>query len=110
MDEKKLGDRATAAVGAADEDDDRFVESGLERVTEGIHTRPELEQGKSYHLVVACAGKGAVRIVVQGQSSREAACDGATDRQRITGKRGRLAIDVEGVKDSAGMVAWRITP
>src|SRR5690242_13571884 len=79
VDAKKLGAQATAALDAAgtlSPDDDRLVEAGLERVTDGIHTRPELKQGKSYQLVVACAGEGSVNVTVERQPSRAVDCDG----------------------------------
>jgi hypothetical protein len=106
--EKELGDQATAALDAAG-NDSRFVEAGLERVREGIHTRPDLKQGKPYQLVVACAGKGAVNVTIDGDPPRVVDCDGVSNRQRITGTSGPLKIDVNGAKGSSGMVAWRIT-
>lgn len=39
-----------------------MVESGVERVTEGIHTRPTLDDGAGYRLTVVCVGKGEAEI------------------------------------------------
>ncbi len=110
--EKALGEKASAALDAAgtlSPDDPRLVESGLERVADGIHTRPELKQGTSYQLVVACAGEGSVNVIVEGRSSRTVDCDGVSNSQRVAGVSGPLKVDVNGVKGSSGMVAWRIT-
>ncbi|WP_326787204.1 hypothetical protein [Streptomyces sp. NBC_00151] len=87
-----------------------MVESGVERVAEGIHTRPTLDDGAGYKLTVVCVGKGEAEIVFSpagAGSGRMVPCDRSLVFERLTG-RSRLALDVRGRPDAAGMVAWRI--
>lgn len=87
-----------------------MVESGVERVTEGIHTRPTLDAGAGYKLTVVCVGKGEAEIVFSPAgtgSGRMVPCDRSLVFERLTGRSG-LALDVRGRPDAAGMVAWRI--
>ncbi|OIK24140.1 hypothetical protein VT52_029075 [Streptomyces malaysiense] len=87
-----------------------MVESGVERVSDGVHTRPDLAQGTDYKLTVVCAGKGAAEIVVapSGAGGKKAVpCDGSVVFERLTAE-GTLKVDVQGEPGAAGMIAWRI--
>ncbi|QHC33446.1 hypothetical protein GR129_14895 [Streptomyces sp. HF10] len=87
-----------------------MVESGVERVSDGVHTRPGLARGTAYKLTVVCAGKGAAEIVVapSGAGGRRAVpCDGSVVFERLTAE-GALKVDVRGEPGAAGMIAWRI--
>src|SRR6266545_3218585 len=54
--EKKLTTQAQSALDAVTKTDDSMVESGVERVSEGVHTQPDLAKGTTYKLTVVCAG------------------------------------------------------
>jgi hypothetical protein len=109
---KVLEKRAEEALGIGEADDtgDRFVESGLERASDGIHTRPVLSNGKSYALAVVCSGAGEVRLTVTTKrpARQTVACDSVPVRQRITYSPAQIEIDVEGLAGSSGIVGWRI--
>ncbi|MEU5957462.1 hypothetical protein [Streptomyces sp. NPDC047525] len=111
-DERRLGEQAERAVGAEaiDDSDPLFVESGLERVGDGIHTESELPQGRSFELSVACAGKGEITLSVGPKKpvSQTVDCDGVPVLHRVTDPPGRLRIDTESRSGAAGMVAWRL--
>ncbi|MDX3076237.1 hypothetical protein PV364_28315 [Streptomyces sp. MI02-7b] len=91
--------------------DDSFVESGSERVSDGIHTYSTLSPGGSYAVVVVCAGKGKVDLSLGSRPPvrQTLPCDGAPVTHRIEHAPGTLQIDATGVPGSAGMVAWRIS-
>ncbi|MFD5515779.1 hypothetical protein [Streptomyces sp. NPDC127066] len=79
-------------------------------MTEGIHTRPTLDDGAGYEFTVVCVGKGEAEIVFSpagAGSGRMIPCDRSLVFERLTG-RSRLALDVRGRPGAAGMVAWRI--
>lgn len=113
-DEQKLGDRVEKALGTGvDDSDPEFVESGLERVSDGVHTRPKLSRGASYKLWVACAGKGKITlsapIRAEKPTRQTVSCDGVPVVQRITGSRSNLEIEAEGLRGATGMVGWRVS-
>ncbi|MFD3455230.1 hypothetical protein ACFWVC_24015 [Streptomyces sp. NPDC058691] len=91
--------------------DDSFVESGSERVSDGIHTYSTLSPGKSYSLVVVCAGKGKVDLSagVKPPIRQTLPCDGVPFTRRIKNAPGTVEIDATGMAGSAGMVAWRVS-
>jgi hypothetical protein len=97
-------------IGEADEVGDLFVESGLERASDGIHTRSVLSNGKSYTLAVVCSGAGKVRLTVtmKHPARQTVACDSVPVRQRITDAPAQIEIDVDGLAGSSGIVGWRI--
>lgn len=109
---KVLEQRAEKAlgIGKAEETGDLFVESGLERVSDGIHTRPVLSHGKSYTLAVVCSGAGEVRLTVtmKRPAGQTVACDSVPVRQRIMDAPAHIEIDVDGLAGSSGIVGWRI--
>ncbi|MGW2866532.1 hypothetical protein ACWDD4_42980, partial [Streptomyces sp. NPDC001205] len=59
--EEKLTEQVEAAVESVHEG--TMVESGVERVSEGIHTEPVLGKGATYRLNLACAGKGSAQLL-----------------------------------------------
>ncbi|MEU3032555.1 hypothetical protein ACPCBC_28085 [Streptomyces incarnatus] len=108
--EKKLTDQAQSALDAVTDQGSSMFESGAERVSDGVHTRPGLAHGTAYKLTVVCAGKGAAEIVVapSGAGGRRAVpCDGSVVFERLTAE-GALKVDVRGTPGAAGMIAWRI--
>ncbi|MGW5135190.1 hypothetical protein [Streptomyces sp. NPDC004135] len=102
--EKVLG------VGGVDGSGDSFVESGVERVRDGIHTRSVLSAGASYSLAVVCSGAGEVRLTVSVKRSapRTVACDGVPVRQRLVDVPAHVEVDVDGLAGASGIVGWRI--
>jgi hypothetical protein len=62
--ERRLTAQVTAALDAVTADGGPMVESGVERVSDGIHTRPGLTRGVAYEVTVVCAGTGTVEMVV----------------------------------------------
>lgn len=110
--EERLGKQVEEALGTEEigDNDPLFVEAGLERVSDGFHTVPELTRGRSYRLAVACAGKGKIilSMALQSPVRRTVACDGVPLRRRITASAAEVKIDTEGMPGATGMVAWRI--
>ncbi|MEV5317083.1 hypothetical protein AB0K92_05285 [Streptomyces sp. NPDC052687] len=106
--ERKLTERVEAAL--AGFRDGTLVESGVERVSEGIHTEPTLTKGATYRLDLACAGTGSARLrLTPASAGRQATvpCDGTVVQQRIAGD-GAIRIDVDGSTGATGMIAWQI--
>lgn len=50
--------RVKAALDTVDPDAPEFVESGTERVADGVHHRSHLTKGVAYRLTLVCAGEG----------------------------------------------------
>ncbi|MEW2524865.1 hypothetical protein [Streptomyces sp. NPDC047071] len=113
QDEQKLGKRVKEALGTEtiDDSDPSFVEAGLERVSEGLHVRPELTEGTSYELTIACAGTGRISLSVRGgkPAQRTVDCDGVPATQRTVGSQRQLEIDTKRLSGATGMVGWRIS-
>ncbi|MGM9445618.1 hypothetical protein ACTAF0_36060 [Streptomyces murinus] len=108
--DKKLTTQAQSALDAASDGGSSMVESGVERVSDGVHTRPGLTHGAAYKLTVVCAGKGAAELVVAptGAGGKKAVpCDGSVVFERLTAE-SALKVDVQGKPGAAGMIAWRI--
>ncbi|MFG5724048.1 hypothetical protein [Streptomyces murinus] len=108
--DSKLAARAQSALDAASDGGSSMVESGVERVSDGVHTQPGLTHGAAYKLTVVCAGKGAVELVVApaGAGGKKAVpCDSSVVFERLTAE-GSLKVDVQGTPGAAGMIAWRI--
>ncbi|MEV6938688.1 hypothetical protein AB0N19_30795 [Streptomyces sp. NPDC051132] len=108
--EQKLAVKAKSALDAATEQGESMIESGVERVSDGIHTQPDLSAGRSYKLTVVCAGKGDADIVFtpgKAAASKSVPCDGSVVFERFTSSKA-LRIDVEGKAQATGMMAWRI--
>ncbi|WP_309053419.1 hypothetical protein [Streptomyces sp.] len=104
------GARAGAALEtAAPEEDPAFVESGLERVRDGVHHRSPLTRGTSYTVSVACAGTGTVTVVIDRTAFPPAPCDTVPVRHRVDHAPAQLPLSVTGTPGSTGMIAWRIT-
>ncbi|MFD4483350.1 hypothetical protein ACFWPU_45635 [Streptomyces sp. NPDC058471] len=112
-DEQKLGKQVKEALGtqAIDDSDPLFVESGLERISDGIHTQPKLSPGTRYELKVACAGKGKIELSIEGgkPGHQTVGCDGVPATHRTSGSRSKLQIDTTAGPGAVGMVGWRIS-
>jgi hypothetical protein len=107
--EKNLTTQVQSAVDAVASQGSSMVESGVERVSDGVHTRPDLANGTTYKVTVACAGKGSAEIAFTPavSSKQPVPCDGSVVFERFTAK-DSLRIDVQGNPGSKGMIAWRI--
>ncbi len=109
--EERLGKQVEEALGTEEVGDDPlFVEAGLERVSDGFHTVPELTRGRSYTLAVACAGKGKIilSMALKNPVRRTVVCDGVPLRRRLTASAAKMKIDTEAMPGATGMVAWRM--
>ncbi|MCX5115219.1 hypothetical protein OOK13_43620 [Streptomyces sp. NBC_00378] len=110
--EERLGRQVQEALGTEEvsDSDPLFIEAGLERVSDGFHTEPELTRGRSYRLTVACAGKGQIVLSIAGKDPvrQKVDCDGVPLRQRLTASAAKIRIDSEAIPGSTGMVAWRL--
>ncbi|WP_328628986.1 hypothetical protein OHA88_39015 [Streptomyces sp. NBC_00353] len=112
QDEERLGKQVEEALDTEEvgDSDPLFIEAGLERVSDGFHTEPELARGRSYRLSVACAGKGKIvlSIALKARVRRTMDCDGVPLQLRITASTARVTIDTERMPGATGMVAWRM--
>ncbi|MFJ9350270.1 hypothetical protein [Streptomyces sp. NPDC101237] len=107
--EKKLTDQAQAALAAVH--GGTMVEAGAERMTDGIHTEPTLNQGKTYKLNLVCVGSGSAQLTLIPASAgptTDVPCDQSVVQQRITAHKLPVRIDVDGTKGSTGVIAWQI--
>ncbi|AXG79137.1 hypothetical protein DVK44_17295 [Streptomyces paludis] len=111
QEEKKLGDRARAAIEAT-ASGEKLVESGLERVTDGAHTQPSFNKDKKYRLTVVCVGHGSVAVTFTptvGIPKKTIACDESLASERFTVAETQMVrFDIVGGDGASGMVAWRI--
>ncbi|MFF7975033.1 hypothetical protein [Streptomyces sp. NPDC007905] len=108
--QKKLTAQAQSALDAVTEQGKSMIESGVERVSDGIHTRPDLSMGRPYKLTVVCAGKGNAEIVFtpsKAAAKKAVPCDRSVVFERFTSSKS-LRIDVQGKAEATGMIAWRI--
>lgn len=88
-----------------------MVESGAERVTDGVHTEPSLSKGRTYKLNVVCVGSGSAHVTftpASAGSKAEVPCDRSVVQQRITTHELPVRIDVDGTNGSTGVIAWQI--
>ncbi|WP_181796641.1 hypothetical protein [Streptomyces sp. WELS2] len=108
--EERLAAQAQSALDAVTERGRSMVESGTERVSDGVHTQPGLPAGRTCRLTVVCAGEGAARIVLTpGRTApgKPVPCDRSVVFERFTSGKA-VRIDVEGDARATGMIAWRI--
>ncbi|MFH8394636.1 hypothetical protein [Streptomyces sp. NPDC018036] len=106
--DKEFTEQAQAALTAVRSGE--MVESGVERVTDGIHTEPSLSEGKTYRLNLVCVGRGSAQLTFTPASAgttTKVSCDQSVVQQRITVRKS-IRIDVDGAKGAAGVIAWRI--
>ncbi|MFD6495661.1 hypothetical protein ACFV99_14030 [Streptomyces sp. NPDC059944] len=92
------------------EADSSMVESGAERVSDGVHTQPDLAGGTTYGLTVVCVGHGGAETAFTPHDAgpkKRIPCDGSAVFERFTG-RGPLRMDVRGNPGSTGVIAWRV--
>ncbi|MEU9293775.1 hypothetical protein [Streptomyces sp. NPDC048266] len=106
--EEDQGRRAKAELETGWPDDPDFVESGLERVRDGVHHLSPLTPGRAYRLSVVCVGTGTVKVVVADKDPRSVPCDGVPASRRVEKAPARLPIDITAATGATGMVAWRI--
>ncbi|MFF5921878.1 hypothetical protein ACFY8C_26535 [Streptomyces flavochromogenes] len=100
--------RVKGALDTVSLDAPEFVESGTERVEDGVHHRSRLTKGSAYQLAVVCVGEGAVVPVVGGEEIKTVPCDGVPLLHRITSAPGELPLAVTGRAGASGAVGWRI--
>ncbi|MFE8937403.1 MULTISPECIES: DUF6023 family protein [unclassified Streptomyces] len=84
------------------------MESGLERVEDGLHHRSSLVKGEAYEVSVVCVGTGSVRVVVGGGDPRAVPCDGVAARRDVGSAPEELPVDVTAEAGATGMVAWQV--
>ncbi|MER5875052.1 hypothetical protein ABT119_03905 [Streptomyces sp. NPDC001910] len=108
--ETRLTAQAQEALDAVTKADGSMVESGAERVSDGVHTQPDLADGTPYKLTVVCAGEGAAEIAFtphDAGSTKSVPCDGSVVFERFTGQNS-MRLDVQGKPSATGMIVWRI--
>ncbi|WP_411069602.1 hypothetical protein [Streptomyces sp. cmx-4-25] len=106
--EEEQGNRARAVLETVGADGPGFVESGLERVRDGLHHRSSLVKGEDYEVSVVCVGTGSVRVVVDRGDAQVVACDGVSVRRGVESAPAELSVDVTAEAGATGMVAWRV--
>lgn len=107
--EQQLTERAQEALASVHTG--HMLESGTERVSDGVHTEPNVKPGKTYKLSLVCFGSGSARLSFSPAgtgSQAELPCDRSVVQQRITARKQRLHVDVDGSKGSSGVIAWQI--
>ncbi|MFD5411585.1 hypothetical protein [Streptomyces nojiriensis] len=105
--EEAQGGRAKAVLDEIPPDGPEFVESGLERVPDGVHTRSSLMEGRK--VSVACVGTGTVKSVIGEQAPQPVPCDGTSATRRVQNSPAQLPINIAAASDATGMIAWQIT-
>ncbi|WP_053650013.1 MULTISPECIES: hypothetical protein [unclassified Streptomyces] len=106
--EQERGKRAKAALETVSLEDPEFVESGLERVREGVHNLSPLKKGMAYKVSVVCVGTGNVKVVIADQAPRSVPCDGVPAGRRVENAPARLPIDITAMSGATGTVAWQV--
>ncbi|MGW6906505.1 hypothetical protein [Streptomyces sp. NPDC054940] len=95
-----------------------MVESGTERVSDGIHSQPTLTPGTTYKLTVVCAGSGTAEIEftpAEVGPRKSVPCDGSAVFERLRVPKELkpeeefVRLDVRGKPGATGMMAWRIS-
>ncbi|MEU7073094.1 hypothetical protein AB0B30_29675 [Streptomyces narbonensis] len=109
--EETQGKRAKAALGERSLGDlePDFVESGLERVPDGVHNLSPVKKGKTYKLSVACVGKGTMKVTLADEDAKPVKCDGVSTNQYVENAPAHLPIDIDAAPGATGMVAWQLT-
>ncbi|WP_051948896.1 hypothetical protein [Streptomyces scabiei] len=108
--QEKLTAEVQSALDAVTDQGGSMVESGVERVSDGVHTQPELAKGVTYKVSVVCAGKGDAEIVftpTAAGSKKQVPCDGPWSSNAVAAK-GSLQLDVQGHPGATGVIDWRI--
>jgi hypothetical protein len=108
--DRKLTAQVQSALNAVTEQGRSMVESGVERVSDGIHTQPALPEGRSYKLTVVCAGEGKAKIVFtpsKTAAEKTVPCDRSVVFERFVSSEA-VRIDIQGDAQATGMIAWRI--
>ncbi|MFF3842446.1 hypothetical protein [Streptomyces sp. NPDC001930] len=100
--------RVKDALDTVSPDAPEFLESGTERVEDGVHHRARLTKGAGYQLALVCAGEGVVVPVVGGEEIPAVPCDGVPVTRRIASAPAELPLGVAGRAGASGAVGWRI--
>ncbi|WP_395360965.1 hypothetical protein ACHGLA_14600 [Streptomyces sp. YH02] len=100
--------RVKDALDTVSPDAPEFVESGTERVEDGVRHLSPLTKGAAYQLALVCAGEGAVVPVVDGEEIRTVPCDGVPVLHRIASAPAELPLVLTGRAGASGAVGWRI--
>ncbi|MFH9726749.1 hypothetical protein ACH4M4_27855 [Streptomyces sp. NPDC017254] len=100
--------RVKDALDTISPDDPEFVESGTERVEDGVHHRSPLEKGAAYQLALVCAGEGAIVPVVGGEELGAVRCDGVPVTHRIASAPAEFSLAVDGQAGVSGALGWRV--
>ncbi|MEU6595084.1 hypothetical protein ABZ923_38805 [Streptomyces sp. NPDC046881] len=106
--ERRLTEQAQSALAAVQTG--RMVESGAERLTDGIHTEPSLQPGNTYELQLVCVGHGTAQLSFKPADTGTPVtvpCDQSVVRQRIRAGK-QIHIDVDATQGSNGVIAWEI--
>ncbi|MEU0009395.1 hypothetical protein ABZ079_35545 [Streptomyces sp. NPDC006314] len=106
--EQRLTKQAQAALAAVRTG--RTLEGGAERLTDGIHTEPTLQAGKTYKLQLVCVGHGTGQLSFKPTGTGTPAkvpCDQSVVQQRVRAGK-QLHIDVDATQGSNGALAWQI--
>ncbi|WP_345497413.1 hypothetical protein [Streptomyces racemochromogenes] len=91
-------------------DSPEFVESGLERVADGVHARSALARGRIYKVSVACVGAGTVELTIGDEGPPQAVpCDGVRASRPVQDLPDVLPVDITAAAGATGMVARQIT-
>ncbi|WP_280876129.1 hypothetical protein [Streptomyces pseudovenezuelae] len=109
--EKKLTTQVQLTLDGMEADSDSMVASGVERVSDGLHTEPGLTKGTQYRLTVVCVGSGTADIRFTPKSApatNPVVCDGSATLQRFTVAGPPFRIDVSGRAGATGMIGWRV--
>ncbi|MEU7295568.1 hypothetical protein AB0A76_20485 [Streptomyces exfoliatus] len=111
--EETQGKRAKAALATLSlnepEYEPNYVESGLERVTEGVHNLSVLKKGKAYGVAVACVGSGAVKVVIADKTPQSLLCNGVSVVWHIENAPAEFSLDITATAGATGMVAWQVS-
>lgn len=108
--ERNLTAQAESALNTASTNGSSTVASGVERVSDGVHTQPGLTPGTTYKLTLVCAGSGAAVIEFTPPDAgpkKPVPCDQSLVFTHLTAKK-ELRLDVRGEQGATGMIAWRI--
>ncbi|EFL19365.1 predicted protein [Streptomyces sp. C] len=108
--EEAQGVRAQGLLEKVAPDAPEFVESGLERVADGVHARSALAGGRTYKVSVACVGTGTVELTIGDKAPPQAVpCDGVRSSRPVQDPPDVLPVDITAAAGATGMVAWQIT-
>ncbi|MFF9341479.1 MULTISPECIES: hypothetical protein [unclassified Streptomyces] len=100
--------RAVEAVDAVAAEDVGYAEAGAGPVARGVRVRVVPLEGEAHTVFVACAGAGAVKVVIGGAAPSAVPCDATAVHHRVPSAPAQLPIQVTAVGGATGAIAWRI--